>query len=102
VLYISKTNLSISFILAAWYDLFCIDNAGQFEDTLRPVSNLKIGLNFILFDISVAKGPKFRPQNTKGAYKNCGGPGNSGAEFWANLARKGRKGAEILSCLILH
>jgi hypothetical protein len=26
------------------------------------------------FRISVAKGPKFRPQNTKGAEKNCVGP----------------------------
>jgi hypothetical protein len=41
---------------------------------------------------SVAKGPKFRPQNTKGAEKNCVGLGKSGAEFLADLSKKGRKG----------
>jgi hypothetical protein len=44
---------------------------------------------------SVAKGPKFRPQNTKGAEKNCVGPGNFGAEILADLSKKGRKGAEL-------
>jgi hypothetical protein len=44
---------------------------------------------------SVAKGPKFRPQNTKGAAKNSMGPEKSGAEFSADLSKKGRKGAEL-------
>jgi hypothetical protein len=44
---------------------------------------------------SVAKGPKFRPQNTKGAEKNCVGPGRFGAEVLADLSKKGRKGAEL-------
>jgi hypothetical protein len=37
---------------------------------------------------SVAKGPKFWPQNAKGAEKNFVGPGKSAAEF---LAKKGPK-----------
>jgi hypothetical protein len=45
--------------------------------------------------VSVAKGPKFRPQNTKGAEKNSMGPEKSGAEFSADLSIKGRKGAEV-------
>jgi hypothetical protein len=44
---------------------------------------------------SVAKGPKFRPQNTKGAEKNCVGPEKSGAEFLPDLTKKDRKGAEL-------
>jgi hypothetical protein len=44
---------------------------------------------------SVAKGPKFRPQNTKGAEKNCVGPEKSGAEFLPDLTKKGRKGADL-------
>jgi hypothetical protein len=40
--------------------------------------------------VSAAKGPKFWPQNTKGAEKNCGGPGKSGAEFFADISKKGR------------
>jgi hypothetical protein len=49
---------------------------------------------FCCFGFSVAKGPKFRPQNTKGAEKNCMGPGKSGAELLADLSKKGRKEAE--------
>jgi hypothetical protein len=44
---------------------------------------------------SVAKGPKFRPQKTKGAEKNCVGPGKSVAEFLAESWKKGRKGVEL-------
>jgi hypothetical protein len=44
---------------------------------------------------SVAKGPKFRPQNTKGAENNCVGPEGSGAEHLPDLSKKGRKGAEL-------
>jgi hypothetical protein len=47
----------------------------------------------------VAKGPKFRPQNTKGAEKNCVGPEKSGAEYLPDLSKKGRKGAELFSSL---
>jgi hypothetical protein len=56
---------------------------------------------FLVFT-SVAKGPKFRPQNTKGAEKNCVGPGKSGAELLADLSKKGRKGAELFCSLFLH
>jgi hypothetical protein len=38
---------------------------------------------------SVAKGPKFWPQNTNGGEKNYVGPGKSGAEFYADLPKKG-------------
>jgi hypothetical protein len=41
---------------------------------------------------SVAKGPKFRPLNTKGAEKNC--VENLGPNFWS-FFKKGRKGAEL-------
>jgi hypothetical protein len=51
---------------------------------------------------SVAKGPKFRPQNTKGAEKNCVGPGKSATEFMADLSKKGRKGADLFCCFVLH
>jgi hypothetical protein len=59
---------------------------------------------FILRSVfgSVAKGPKFRPQSTKGAEKNCLGPGKSGAEFLADLSKKGRKWAELFCSLVLH
>jgi hypothetical protein len=51
---------------------------------------------------SVAKGPKFRPQTTKGAEKDCVGLGKSGAELLANLSKKGRKGAKLCCSLVLH
>jgi hypothetical protein len=51
---------------------------------------------------SVSKGPKFRPQNTKGAEKNCMGPGKSRAELFAELSKKGRKGDKLYSGLVLH
>jgi hypothetical protein len=35
--------------------------------------------------ISVSKGPKLRPQNTKGSQKNLVVPGKSGAEFLSYL-----------------
>jgi hypothetical protein len=68
-----------------------------------PDSNLKSGeeqyvyrtLIVRILDISVAKGPKFRPQNTKGAEKSSEGPERSGAELLSDLAKKGRKGAEL-------
>jgi lysine/ornithine N-monooxygenase len=41
---------------------------------------------------SVAKEPKFRPQNTKGAEINCVGPGKSGAELLADLSKRAQKG----------
>jgi hypothetical protein len=44
----------------------------------------------------VAKGSKFRLQNTKWAEKNTAGPGKSGAEFLPDLSKKARKGAEFL------
>jgi hypothetical protein len=53
-------------------------------------------------EYSVAKGPKFRPKNTKWAEKNCVGPGKSGAELLADLSKKGRKGAELFCSLFLH
>jgi hypothetical protein len=57
------------------------------------VGILVAGPPFIL--ASVVKGPKFRPQNTKGAEKNYNGPGKSGAELQAELSKKGRKGAKL-------
>jgi hypothetical protein len=57
----------------------------------------------ILQRISVAKGPKFRPQSSKRAEKNLVGPGKSGAELMIRFIKKGpkkgqkkgRKGAEL-------
>jgi lysine/ornithine N-monooxygenase len=43
---------------------------------------------------SVAKGRKFRPQNTRGDEKKCVGPGKSAAEFLADLSKKGQSSAE--------
>jgi hypothetical protein len=51
---------------------------------------------------SVVKGPKFRPQNTKGAEKKCVGPGKFGAEVLADVSKKGRKGVELFWGLIFH
>jgi hypothetical protein len=50
-------------------------------------------LPFKIFDTerSVAKGPKFWPQNTKGAEKNSAGPVKSGAEFLQDLQKRGSK-----------
>jgi hypothetical protein len=42
---------------------------------------------------SVAKGPKFRQQNTQGVEKYCVGPVKSGAEFLADESKKGHKEA---------
>jgi hypothetical protein len=41
---------------------------------------------------SVAKGPKFRPQSTKRAEKNCVGPGNLGPNFWQIYQKRAEKG----------
>jgi hypothetical protein len=41
--------------------------------------------------ISVAKGPKFRPQRTKRAEKKLAEPGKSGAELLPDLSKKGQK-----------
>jgi hypothetical protein len=57
--------------------------------------------NFVIL-ISVAKGPKFRPQSTKRADKNLAGPGKSGAELLPDFSKRGRKAAELFSSLIFH
>jgi hypothetical protein len=57
---------------------------------------------FADFCYSVAKGPKFRPQNTKAAEKNTAGPGKSGAEFLSEFSKKGRNGAEFLWGLVFQ
>jgi hypothetical protein len=44
---------------------------------------------------SVAKGPKFRPQNSKGALQKYVRPEKLAAEFSSNMPEKGRKGAEL-------
>jgi hypothetical protein len=44
---------------------------------------------------SVAKGPIFRPQNSKGAPQKCVWPEKLAAEFSLNMPKKGRKGAEL-------
>jgi hypothetical protein len=51
--------------------------------------------------ISVAKGPKFRPQTPKGAAKKSEGPEKLAAEFLPDFHKKSRKGAELFqnSCL---
>jgi hypothetical protein len=46
-------------------------------------------------DVSVAKGPKFRPQNSKGAIQKFVRPEKLAAEFSINMPKKGRKGAEL-------
>jgi hypothetical protein len=50
--------------------------------------------------VSVAKGPKFRPQSTKRAENKLAGPRKSGAELLPDLSKKGRKGAELFSSLV--
>jgi hypothetical protein len=45
---------------------------------------------------SVAKGPKFRPQTTKGAEKDCVGLGKSAAELLANLSKRAEKGPNFV------
>jgi hypothetical protein len=71
-----------------------------------PVQRIHGGLSNKQADLgvgaSVAKGPKFRPQNTKWAEKNCVGPGKFEAEFLADLSKKGRKGAELFWDLNFH
>jgi hypothetical protein len=44
---------------------------------------------------SVAKGPKFRPQNSKGALHKFVRPEKLAAEIPLNMLKKGRKGAEL-------
>jgi hypothetical protein len=46
---------------------------------------------------SVANWQKFRPQNTKVAPKKSQRPDKSAAEFSTNLAKSGRKEAELFS-----
>jgi hypothetical protein len=38
------------------------------------------------------QGPKFRPQNTKGAEKNCVGRENLGPTFWQMYQKRAEKG----------
>jgi hypothetical protein len=49
-------------------------------------------INYIFDLVSVAKGPKFRPQITKRAEKNLMGPGKTGAEFLPDLSKRAEKG----------
>jgi hypothetical protein len=44
---------------------------------------------------SVAKGPKFRQQNSKGALQKFVRPEKLAAEIPLNMLKKGRKGAEL-------
>jgi hypothetical protein len=46
---------------------------------------------------SVAKGPKFRPHNPKGASKKAEGPEKLAAEFILDLHKKGRTFSRPLS-----
>jgi hypothetical protein len=48
-----------------------------------------------LLPFSVAKGPKFLPQNSKGALKKFVRPEKLAAEFSLNMPKKGRKGVEL-------
>jgi hypothetical protein len=52
------------------------------------MASLSVGLR-----CSVARGPKFRPHNPKGAPKKSEGPEKLVAEFLPNMSKKGRKGA---------
>jgi hypothetical protein len=45
--------------------------------------------------ISVAKGPKFRPHNSKGALQKFVRPEKLAAELSFKMPKKGRKGAEL-------
>jgi hypothetical protein len=50
---------------------------------------------------SVAKGPKFRPKNTKEAKKIVLGPEKGAADFfWHIYPKRGQKGAELFCCLV--
>jgi hypothetical protein len=85
-------------------DQFCIrPDTGYQKRPDYPAGRISgASLYESLFSNSVAKGQKFRPQNIKGAEKNCMGPGKSSAELLAELSKKGRKGAELYSSLVLH
>jgi hypothetical protein len=43
-------------------------------------------------------GPKFRPQNTKGAEKNCVEPGKFRAKLLTDLSKKGPNFFVVLFC----
>jgi hypothetical protein len=45
--------------------------------------------------LSVAKGPKFRPHNSKGALQKFVRPKKLAAELSFKMLKKGRKGAEL-------
>jgi hypothetical protein len=55
-----------------------------------------------MYFISVAKGPKFWPQNTKVPKKIVCGRENLGPNFMQIYKKKGGKGAEFCCCLVLH
>jgi hypothetical protein len=67
---------------------------------MPPAGTSKITVNHcftpIRLIISVAKGLKFWPQNTKGAEKNCVGLGIFGAKFFADLSKRAEKGPNFL------
>jgi hypothetical protein len=48
-----------------------------------------------------ARGPKFRPQNAKGAEKNSMVPISLGPDF-CQIYKKGRKGADLIRSLVFH
>jgi hypothetical protein len=54
------------------------------------------------FGTSVAKGPKCRPQNTKGTLTNSVWPEKLTAEFSLDFTEKSRKGAELLKEYYSH
>jgi hypothetical protein len=67
------------------------------QDFLPPVfsSNNSIWAPYPRVLASVAKGPKFRPQNSKGALQKFVRPEILAAEFSLNMPKKGRKRAEL-------
>jgi hypothetical protein len=63
---------------------------------LRLIGFVHLQNNFYLVQVtSVAKGPKFRPHNSKGALQKFVRPEKLAAEFSLNMLKKGRKGAEL-------
>jgi hypothetical protein len=62
---------------------------------MKPQKSSTYISRLLLLLSSVAKGPKFRPQNTKSARKK-NSPGKSGAELLEELSKREEKGPNFL------
>jgi hypothetical protein len=72
------------------------------EEAYRPDeadSTSAISCKFYYFTSSVAKGPKFRPQNTKGAEQIVWGRVSLGPDFWQNYQKRAEKGPNFFLVL---